>query len=70
MRYVLNYYNTNFLISITPDAIVINIANPSVKYILTCPVDIDNITGASSISSSPGFWLSGVESLSGTPLSL
>ena len=63
-------YKTNFLIIITPLAIVINTTNPNVKYNLICPVLIDNITGASSISSSPAFLLSGVESISGTPYSL
>ena len=67
---ILNYYNTNFLINTTPLAKVTNTAKVKVIYNLAAPVDIDNNTGASSISSSPGTLLSGVESLSGTCLSL
>ena len=63
-------YNTYFLIKIVPPAIVTSIISPTVKYILICPVDTDNITGASSISSSPCFYLSGVESISGKWYSL
>ena len=50
-----------------------NIANPPPIYGIISsnkPVEIPSKTEASSISSSPGFWLSGVESLSGTSLSL
>ena len=64
------YYNTNFFIRTTPPAIVINTVTPSIINTFSLPVEIDNITGASSISSSPSFLLFGVESLSGTPLSL
>ena len=64
------FYNTNFLINTIPPASIIKTVNPNAKYVFTLPVAIDNITGASSISSSPSFLLSGVESLSGTPLSL
>ena len=57
-------YITYFLINIIPPAIVINTVNPNAKYTLASPVEIDNNTGASSISSSPGTLLSGVESIS------
>ena len=64
------YYNTNFLINTIPPAIVTKTAKLKVIYNCARPVDIDNNTGASSISSSPAFLLFGVESLSGTCLSL
>ena len=67
---ILDYYNTNFLINTIPPAIVTKTAKLKVIYNCARPVDIDNSTGASSISSSPAFLLFGVESLSGTCLSL
>ena len=65
-------YNTYFLINTTPDA---NIVRPMIVKGIYCivsfaPVLIVKITGASSISSSPSFLLSGVESISGVLLSL
>ena len=67
------FYNTYFLIKNIPPANTINITVPYIVYIATCPnipVVIDSNTDASSISSSPGTLLSGVESLSGIPQSL
>ena len=64
------YYNTNFLINTIPLANVTNTAKFKVIYNLARPVAIAKRTGASSISSSPGTLLFGVESLSGTCLSL
>ena len=70
-HFCLIYSNTNFLINIAPLAKSIidppivatySIGNPA-------PVFTLNITGASSISSSPGFLLFGVESISGVLLS-
>ena len=65
-------YNTYFLINTTPDA---NIVRPIVVKVIYCivsfaPVLIVKITGASSISSSPGLLLLGVESISGVLLLL
>ena len=69
--YIILYsYNTNFLIIAIPLASVINTAVPSTKYVCALPVLIDNNTSAMSISSSPGALFPGVESMSGTSLSL
>ena len=69
-KFPLIYYNTYFLIKNIPPANTSKMLVPNIIYVASIPVDTDNITGASSISSSPGFLLSGVESLSGTPHSL
>ena len=44
-----------------------NDVNVIAKYVAAAPVAIVNATGASSISSSPGFLFPGTESLSLTP---
>ena len=69
----IKFYNTNFLINITPLANTKRIiVPPAIKAIIfsVIPVFIESNTSASSISSSPSTLLSGVESLSGIPLSL
>ena len=66
-------YNTYFLITTNPNPKITKTTNVPAAYCIVCsniPVEIVNSTGASSISSSPFFLLSGVESLSGTPFSL
>ena len=65
-------YSTNFLIPITPvPNIAITIPVNDIYCATTCaPVFITNNTGASSISSSSGTLLSGVESISGVLLGL
>ena len=66
---ILLFYITNFLINTTPVNTSTNKPVAKDKYVFTLPVDTANITFAISISSSPSFLLSGVESLSGTSYS-
>ena len=63
------YYKTYFLINIIPVESIINTVIVNPIYVGAIPVDITNITGASSISSSLSFLLFGVESISGVLLS-
>jgi hypothetical protein len=63
--------NTFFLIITIPLTNIIVVPNTIAIYkAISLPVFIVTITGASSISSSPGTLFPGVESLSGTPYSL
>ena len=66
------FYNTYFLIKTTPEVNIANVAVTKITYSLfsPSPVFTVKITGASSISSSSSFLLSGVESISGVLLSL
>ena len=66
--YLFNY-KTYFLIKIIPVARIASTVVVKARYVGAVPVEISNITGASSISSSPGTLLFGVESISGELLS-
>ena len=63
--YLFHYIKTYFLINVIPVASMINTTIASDVYTGAEPVEILNITGASSISSSVITLLFGVESTSG-----